>query len=489
MNNRTLYIAGQWDFSDSILPSISPNDGSVVGEFSVASSSHVDQAVQAAKEASTTWRTVDIAHRAEILKRFADLLVLAYGDEGEETDLKQLIHKESGKRIQEADIEVAESADMARYFADIAPITLRDRELRLDESLWPSKKSVVVREPWGVVAVIKPWNYPLELPLWAISAALVAGNAVIFKPSEYSPFVGMRIVEMLLEAGLPQNVIQLLTGDDTTGRLLVQHEGIDYVSFTGSALTGSKIASQLAPRFIPQTLELGGIDAAIVCEDADIALAVNGLVWGSFTNGGQVCVRPKRIFVHENVYEEFLARAVAITNELRLGIDVGPLISSSAVDQVEQFIDDALTKGARCHTGGQRADLDGGFYLEPTVLTDIPYSAALADEECFGPVMCIWPVKNVSEAVLLSNSVKQGLGGSVWTCNPEAARYIMNNMRVGMCWHNDVNVAFPQAPWGGRKQSGVGVELGEEGLLEFAPPKHLSFDSSEAQHRDWWFPY
>ena len=418
-----------------------------------------------------------------------EALVREYGEQGQATPLKELISTEMGKRLPEADIEVIESSDMLAFFAKSAAELLRPRVPNLNQTLWATKRSVVELEPLGVVGVIKPWNYPLELPIWAIGPALVAGNTVVFKPSEHSTLVGLEIGRLFHEAGLPAGVLNIVTGDGSTGRYLVEHEDVNMIAFTGSVATGRQIAIECAKRIRKCSLELGGNDAAIVDADVDLELAANGIVWGAFCNSGQVCVRAKRIFVHHQMFEALSAIVLKKTAALRAGIDFGPLVSEKQLMKVENQIADAVSKGAKVAIGGHRISNFGGFFLAPTVLLHVSVDANLMHEECFGPVLPMIRVEDAEEGVRRANESSYGLGASVWTSKLPQGESIARKLDAGMVWVNDVNVAFPEAPWGGTKNSGLGTELSEWGLYEYVRPKHINVETSSEQRRAWWYPY
>jgi len=488
MSDVMMLIDGEWRDGRSFLPIATP-DGQSITRLPIAMPGDVEEAVAAARKALPDWRAIGVAERASLLEQVADRLVKEYGSQGEETPLKSLISSEVGKRLPEADVEVIESSDMIRFFATNAPALLAPVQPQLDKGLWPTKESEIVHEPVGVVAVIKPWNYPLELPIWSIAPALVAGNTVVFKPSEYASMVGEFIVRMFDEAGIPAGVLNLITGADSAGRALVESPGVDFVSFTGSVNVGREIAQSCASNLRRYSLELGGNDAALVLSDADIDLATNGLVWGAFCNSGQVCVGIKRAIVVEDVYDAVVSAVLARTKELRAGADYGPMISDEQASAVEAFIGDAVQRGARIACGGKRGGDHGGNYFEPTVILNVPSDARLMNEECFGPVLPIISVPTTDDAVALANSGNYGLGASIWTADLEAGHLLAGRIEAGMVWVNDVNVAFPETPWGGVKQSGQGVELSAWGLYEYTVKKHISVDRSGAQRRDWWYPY
>lgn len=489
MRKGQMYVNGKWVEGKESFKTFNPSTGEVFGSVYAGSIEDVDVAVAAARRAFPSWRALGSNQRAEIVGKVVDLLVERYGKQGEPTELKTLIMTEMGKRLPEADIEVIETSDMLAFFVKRGPELLEPRPLELNQELWPTKKSFVLFEPIGVVGVIKPWNYPLELPIWAIGPALVAGNTVVFKPSEHASFVGLEIARLFAEASLPAGVLNVITGEGETGKLLVQHDGVDMIAFTGSIPVGREIAIECAKRLRKYTLELGGNDAAVVEPDVDLELAANGLVWGAFCNSGQVCVRTKRAFVHMRVADHLTKLIVEKTRALRPGIDFGPIVSREQLEKVERQVKDAVRKGAKVLVGGRRAEVKNGFYFEPTVLSEVNTSMDLMKEECFGPVLPIVSVSDTEEAVRLANDTPYGLGGSVWTSDLKHGEELAQSLQAGMVWVNDVNVAFPEAPWGGIKQSGPGMELSEWGLYEYVHKKHVSVETSNETRRAWWYPY
>jgi len=484
-----LYIDGKWINGNKTFITYSPIDHIAIGRVVLAEEKHVQKAVFAASKALPSWKNIGVQKRAEIIGKAVNILLEKYGKEGELTSLKQLINQEMGKPIPEADIEVIESSDMLSYFVEKGPELLVSRSININNELWPTKTSRVLFEPVGVVGIIKPWNYPLELPLWAIGPALIAGNTVVFKPSEYSSFVAIELIKIFSDAGLPDGVLNLVTGDETTGKLVVQNKDVDMISFTGSYKVGREIAIECASQFKKFNGELSGNDAAIVNEDANVELAANGLVWGAFCNAGQVCVGIKRAFIHERIAEDLIPAIVEKVKNLRIGIDIGPLISSEQLQVVVDFVKDAKSKGAKILSGGNVVDGNDGFFYYPTVLIDINKNMKLMKEECFGPLLPIYLVSSLDEAVELANLSEYGLGASVWTSDDDLALSIAKLLKVGTVWINDVNIAYPEAPWSGVKNSGCGVELSEWGLYEFTNIKHVNIENSHETSRIWWYPY
>ena len=486
---QQLYIDGDLVAPAETMQGYRPRTGEVIRQVGKASSGQVKAAVAAAKKALPDWAALPVSDRVQYIRKCADWLRQEYGEEGQASPLKQLIGDEVGKPLAEADIEIIESASFLDYFCDVAEDTLRPATLTLNKELWPSKESRVLYQPLGVVGIIKPWNYPLEMPIWSLGPALIAGNTVVLKPSEKSTEVGGAIARMVSAAGFPRGVVNVIYGDRKTGRELVRDPDVHMISFTGSVQAGREIGEICGRMLKKVSLELGGNDAAIVAADASVELTANGLVWGAFCNAGQVCVGVKRAFVVGDIGPTLIQKIVDTTKSLELGKDVGPLVDLEQLGRVERFIEDARSKGARALTGGKRATALAGSYYEPTVLVNLTPEMMIMQEECFGPVLPIIHVGSIDEAVDQANASIYGLGASVWTSSRGLAERIAERLDVGMVWVNDVNVAFAEAPWGGAKQSGLGYELSPDAILEFTRKKHLNVETSGDVRRFWWYPY
>lgn len=492
MRRVRLLVDGRWQEGSEYFPSVNPASGEAIGHAPNSTAEDVRNAVTGAVRAARSWSQTPADARAQVILRFAELLRAEYGQPGELTPMKSLIVEEVGKRLPEADIEVTETADFAQYFATIGPRLLEPIQPTLDAALWPTKRSEISWEPHGVVAVIKAWNYPLEIPAWSILPALVAGNAVVFKPSEHAPFVGERLVQLLVQAGLPPGVLSLLTGSAAVGEQLVRDKRVSFVSFTGSVAAGTDVAGACAQGLVPSSLELGGSDPLIVLEDADLILATNGAAWGRFANCGQVCVAPKRAIVHESVFKPFSDLLAQKVNSLVVGRDVGPVISLQQLETLESQIARSIFMGAKVVVGGKRiskAPFDRGFFFEPTLLVNVRPEMPVFSEETFGPVLPLVSFREEDEALAIANSTDLGLGASIWTQNTERAKRLAARLECGMVWINDVNLAFPQCPWTARKRSGTGVELGESGIRAYTRLKHVNWDVAAESTRAWWFPY
>ncbi len=410
--------------------------------------------------------------------------------------IADLISRENGKPPLEAlSADVLVSLDSLSYYARHGTAELAPERLKLKQWLLIGHQAQVVYEPAGVIGIIAPWNVPLAIPLTQIAAALVLGNTVVLKPSEWTPLVGHAIARLCAAADVPPGVVNVVMGDGVTGAALAAHAGTQRIIFTGSVATGRKVAVACAQRLCPCVLELGGVGAAIVRADADPHLAARGVVWSRFVNNGQVCVATQRVYVDQRVAEPFIQAVVQETGKLRLGAqagrsyDLGPLINQPALERVREQIADATANGATIMLGGDCRTNGDGTFIPPTILANVSPSMAVMREETFGPLLAIMVVANDAEAVGHANSLPLGLAMSVWTNNVEAGAALARQLETGMVWINDgpVYYADPTIPWGGVKESGLGRTHGRWGLQALADIKVIA--RSRPGPRIWWFPY
>jgi succinate-semialdehyde dehydrogenase/glutarate-semialdehyde dehydrogenase len=362
-------------------------------------------------------------------------------------------------------MEVYSCCDSISYYAKRAPRFLAPEKRRIHGLMGFMKRLRVVYKPLGVVGLITPWNGPVVLAVNPLVQALLAGNAVVHKPSEVTPFSALVVKKFTEAAGFPADLYQVLQGDGSTGAALIE-SGVDKVSFTGSVATGRKVAEACGRRLIPCTLELGGKDPMIVCADADLERAARGAVWGAFTNAGQVCMSTERVYVVEPVAQAFIERVVELTRELRQGpesegeVDVGAITSPGQLEIIEQHVADALAKGAKVLTGGRRNPAFEGFFFEPTVLVDVNHDMAIMRDETFGPCLPIQVVKDEEAALELANQSCYGLQASVWTRDSWKGKRLANRIAAGGVVVDDCIVTYgiTESPFGGVKQSGIGRE-------------------------------
>jgi len=469
--------------------SINPATLEELARFQIATAVEVSAAVARARAAQPAWGALSFRDRARcILKLQRELY-------DRQQEIISIISDETGKPAFEAlTAEVFPACDLMSHFAANAERILRDERFTL--AVFRNKRSMISYEPVGVVGIISPWNFPFSIPMGGIVMALAAGNAVVFKPSEYTPLVGDAIKRLFASAGFPEGVVEVLQGNGSTGAALVD-SAVDKIFFTGSVRTGKKIAESAAKRLLPAVLELGGKDPMIVLEDAPFERTVKGAVWGAFMNCGQVCASVERLYVAEPIAERFITAVVDEVKKLRIGApsgcstDIGPLTNENQLNIVSDHVADAVAKGARVLTGGRRREDLGGYFFEPTVLVDVNSSMKVMTEETFGPVLPIKIVKDEEEAISEANSTRYGLLASVWTSDNERGRRIARRIEAGTVVINDALYTHgaAQTPWFGVKESGLGVTHGSQGLFEFVRMKHVNWDLLPMKSDWWWFPY
>jgi betaine-aldehyde dehydrogenase len=406
-------------------------------------------------------------------------------------DLATLLTAEGGKALIENMDEVEWVAACFDYYAEVG----RHESGRVIPPVQRHQMNFVMKEPYGVVVCIVPWNYPLLLMAWKVAPALMAGNAVIIKPSEHTPLSTLRLAEVAFSE-LPRGIVNVITGfGPEAGEPLVAHPNTHVIAFTGSVATGKRIARLAAERVKKVNLELGGNDPFIICDDIDLEVAVRGAVWAAYLNMGQVCTSGERFYVLDSVADKFIDRFVEFTGSLRLGnpmgpdVDLGPMISAAQRDKVERKLDQVREMGANVLCGGRRPpNLKRGYYFEPTVVTGVDHSMPLMREETFGPVAPIMKVKDIDEAIGLANDSEYGLGANILTNNLEYALKAAERIKAGTFWINDPLTDNDAGPFGGMRMSGGGRELGAEGLEEFRETKHVHLDY-KLEMKSYWYPY
>jgi succinate-semialdehyde dehydrogenase/glutarate-semialdehyde dehydrogenase len=435
-----------------------------IGEIEVQNASDVRAALERARKAQPAWAALSVEERARFVQRALGILI-------EKQDrIVEIVLRESGKPAQEARMmEIFAACDSMTYWSKHAPRLLRTERVPLHGLLRLTKKLEIAYRPLGVVGVISPWNGPVILSLNPTVQALLAGNAVLLKPSEVTPFSGRVVADLFAEAGLPENVLQLLVGDGETGAALCE-AGVDKISFTGSVATGRRVALACAERLIPCTLELGGKDPMIVCADADLDVAAGGAVAGAFLNAGQFCCGTERVYVVNEVAEVFTEKVVERVRALRQSdhgeFDVGSIFWPRQLDIIARQVEEAVAAGAKVLVGGRRNPKLAGLFYEPTVVTGVTSEMSLMREETFGPVLPIVRVRDLDEAVARANETSYGLGANVWTRDQRLATELAGKIESGSVCVNDLTVTYglPEAPFGGRKQSGLGHVHGRDGL-------------------------
>jgi alpha-ketoglutaric semialdehyde dehydrogenase len=476
------FIGGEWvdAAAGETFDTISPADGETLGTFPKSSAEDVDRAVAAAKSAYEEWRLVPAPERGNILFRFAQLLI------DQKDDLTDLMTHEMGKVRAEAGGDVQEAIDMSLYmagegrrmFGQTTPSELRD------------KFNMTVRAPIGVVGVITPWNFPIAIPSWKIAPALVCGNTIVFKPATDTPFLGQRFVELLTEAGIPPGVVNIVHGGGgAVGDRLVCHPDVRVITLTGSRETGVEVLRNAAEGLKHVHLELGGKNAIIVLDDADLDLAVEGIVWSAFGTSGQRCTAASRVIVQEGAYEQLQSRLVATAERMRLGVgwdddtDIGPVINKPSLEKIHSYTEIGKQEGARLLTGGEVASgngLDKGFYYRPTIFGDVDPQMRIAQEEIFGPTTALIRVRDLDEAIRVSNGIKFGLSSSIFTRDVNKAFRVMRDLQAGITYVNAGTIgAEVHLPFGGTKDTGNGHrEAGQAALDVFTEWKSIYVDYS-----------
>jgi acyl-CoA reductase-like NAD-dependent aldehyde dehydrogenase len=460
---------------------VNPATEEGIEEIETSSREDLDKAAQRARQGFEEWRGFAGLDRAEIFHEIASDL------RGHADELAEIMTKEGGKPFIENRDEVTWTAACFDYYGEIA----RDSVGYLPAPIEAQQLALVIKEPVGTVACIVPWNYPLLLAAWKVAPALAAGNAVILKPSEETPLATRRMVELI--EGLPEGLFQTVYGAGDVGEMLVRHPGIDMVAFTGSQETGRKVGLVAAERLIPANLELGGKDPFIICDDVDIEVAAQGAVWAACLNAGQVCTSSERFYVMRNVADDFVEASRSYVESLNIGdpmdekTDIGPMINAKGREKVERHVGEALRRGAKVVAGGERYG-ERGFFYKPTILTGVEPSMTVMRDETFGPVVPVVEVGSLDEAIEQANSVPYGLGANVYTRDFEKMLKCMREIRAGTVWINDPLTDNDAAPFGGQKGSGIGRELGREGLETFQESKHVHIDP-KVEKKEWWYPY
>jgi alpha-ketoglutaric semialdehyde dehydrogenase len=456
--------------------SLNPSTGEVIESFPRSTADDVDTAVAAARAAWEDWRLVPAPERGNILFRFAQLLERA------KPELSDLMTREMGKVKAEAGGDVQEAIDMSYYmggegrrlFGQTTPSELRDKFM------------MSVRMPVGVVGAITPWNFPIAIPAWKLCPALVCGNTVVLKPAEDTPLLAQRFVDLLYDAGLPEGVVQIVHGyGEEAGDALVRHPDVSVITFTGSRETGVLVTKNAADQLKHVHLELGGKNAIIVMDDADLDLAVDGIVWSAFGTAGQRCTAASRVIVHRGVYDALQSKLVERAERMTIGApweddtQIGPVINESAVEKIHSYTEIGKDEGAKLLTGGERVE-GHGFYYRPTVFADVEAGMRIAQEEIFGPTTALIPVDSFDDAVRAANSVRYGLSSSIFTRDVNKAFKAMRDLQTGITYINaGTTGAEVHLPFGGMKQTGNGHrEAGQAALDVFTEWKSVYVDYS-----------
>ena len=462
---------------------IDPATEAKVGEIVDATPAEIASAVTAANDAQRSWRKVNYHRRAELLHEVSRRLMAA------RPLIAEMLTREMGKPYKESADEVAWSASAVDYYAEVA----RHEAGRVLGPTVDGQFHFTTKDPLGVVVIILPFNYPLCLLCWQAAAALASGNAVIIKPSEQTTLTTLEFIAAF--DALPAGLVQVLAGGGAVGRGLVEHADTHMVAFTGGIETGRLVAEACGRLYKRALIETSGNDPYIVMPSAPIDTAARGAAFGAFLNCGQVCAAAERFYVHERVYDEFVARLVHYARQVRIGnglerVDMGPLASKRELDRYLRVVAQAKADGAEVLAGGGRpAALKKGWFVDATVLGRVSPTAAIMNNESFGPVAPVCAVKDLDEALALANRSRYGLGATIYTRDLDESMRAVNELEAGMVWVNAPLLDNDAGPFGGRKQSGMGRQLGAEGLDTFRHTKLAMIDSAAKPHDFWWFPY
>lgn len=480
--SRQLFINGEWKQPalKKRIPIINPATEEKIGDIPAATAEDVELAVEAARKAlarnkGKDWASAPGAVRAKYLRAIAAKIT------DRKSELAKLEAIDCGKPLDEALWDMEDVAGCFEYYADLAEGLDAQQKAPISIPM-ETFKTHVLKEPIGVVGLITPWNYPLLMATWKVAPALAAGCAAILKPSELASVTCLELAEVCREIGLPPGVLNILTGlGHEAGAPLASHPNVDKIAFTGSTLTGSKVMTAAAQQVKPVSLELGGKSPIVVFDDVDIDKAAEWTAFGIFWTNGQICSATSRLIVHENIAAKFLDRLaewcknIKISDPLEEGCRLGPVVSEGQYEKILKFISTAKSEGAKVVSGGARPEhLKKGFYVEPTIITDVTNSMQIWREEVFGPVLCVKTFSTEDEAIELANDTHFGLGAAVISKDLERCERVSKAFQAGIVWINCSQPCFTQAPWGGNKRSGFGRELGQWGLDNYMTVKQVT---------------
>ena len=471
MKSFAMTIAGESVHTEEKIDVVDPATENVIGSAPDCSQTQLDKAVANAREAFPAWRGLPCDQRQKALRGIAEKIL----DHKEE--LQRLLTLEQGKPLQAAMTEI----EAAAWW--ITTVSEQQLPVKVCEDM-PGQTSVTHQVPVGVVGAIVPWNFPILLAVWKIGPALLTGNTMVLKPSPNTPLTTLRLGEILRDI-LPPGVLNVVSGGDMLGPWMSSHPGIDKISFTGSTATGRKVMASAAGNLKRLTLELGGNDAAIVLPDADVAEIAAPLFWAAFINSGQVCVAAKRLYVHEDIYDDVLAALKEIAERVRLGSgldpssELGPLQNKAQFERVQNLIRDAKASGLNIVAGGESLEAPG-YFVPVTLIDNPPDDSRVVQEEAFGPVLPVMKYRDIDEVIERANNCEFGLGGSIWSSDLDKAAAVAQRLETGTVWINSAQGITPFAAFAGHKQSGLGVENGLEGLLEFTVPQTIYKPQNDA---------
>ncbi|MCX5572096.1 aldehyde dehydrogenase family protein [Kaistia nematophila] len=479
-----LFIGGRWNAGAGARIAVTnPATGEVIGEIAASTADEINKAVAAARAAFRGWADLPAKARSAALHRLGDVIA------ADADRMARIMTMEQGKPLNEARGEILKLAEACHFYAEEA--------VRVHGEIVPGDTtdhhSLVLREPIGVVGAITPWNYPAELVGWKLCASLAAGCTIVIKPADLTPFTALAIAEKVEEAKIPAGVVNVVTGPGSVvGQALVEHPGVDKIAFTGSSGVGLRI-QQSATTVKRMSLELGGNCPMIVTESADLDAAVKGAVRRSFRNMGQICIAINRVYVARPIYEAFLAKVRVAAEKLTIGngldrpdADLGAMASAEPLAKTKDHLADALARGARLVTGGAAPEGDEfarGHFFRPTVVADCTHDMKVMSEETFGPLLGVAPYDGLDEAIARANDTPYGLASYVYAKGMDEVRYLTTRLDYGNVAVNNVDAGVMNAPYGGRKQSGVGYEHGREGMLEYFNFKHVRIRHDEPEGR------
>lgn len=486
MTNKML-INGQWTMGQAseMIEILNPATEEVLDSVPRGTAVDANTAVAAAKAAFPAWSKMPAWERAGLLHELANKI------QANQEELIELLTQEEGKPWVENEEELFWAYDTFHYYAELG----RHERGRFIPPGDPAQLNFVIKEPYGVVAAIVPWNYPLLLLAWKMAPALAAGNTLVIKPSEYTPLTTLRLIELACDH-LPPGVVNVVTGYGAeVGETLVKHPDVPLIAFTGSVATGQRIASIAAPMMKKLHLELGGKDPLVVAPDVDLTTAVRATAYAGLLNSGQVCTSSERIYVHESLFGRFSEELADFVGQLKIGngldrqTDMGPLLRDHFRQNVERVIQETQKAGGQILVGGTRpSHLEKGFFLEPAVIVNVDHSMEIMRDETFGPVLPLMPYKDFDEAIALANDTRYGLGASLMTHDARLVKRFFEEVKAGTIWINDPLTDNFAGPFGGMKMTGGGRELGQEGLDQFYEVKHVHWDV-EGGIKEYWFPY
>lgn len=493
MTTYQLFINGEFvnPTDGEIIDIINPYNQEVIAKQALAGKKDTEKAILAAREAfdSGRWSGLSKEERSGFLKAISDKINEKFND------LLALEVANSGSTVKKGKEDIFLTAKGFGYWSKMALLDLTENIEGLTKP--GVSQNLLIREPIGVVGAIIPWNFPLKMCMWKIGPALAAGCTIVLKPSEITPLTALELATILVEVGLPKGVVNIIPGyGHITGETMVSSPLIDKISFTGSTVIGKHVMKTAAENLTKVTLECGGKSANIVLDDADVDLAVDGAIYATFYHAGQACESGTRLLLPNSIKEEFLTKLKAKTEKIALGnpsektTDMGPVVSKKQQDRILNYISIGKKEGATLFSGGSIPtddSLKNGFFIQPTIFTDVKNSSTIAQEEIFGPVLCVIGYDSDAEAIKIANESSYGLGGAVWSKNKERALAVAKQIRTGTIWINEYHLINDRAPFGGYKQSGIGREFGVDGLKEFTEVKHIHIDELETRDKKFWY--